>query len=226
MSNAAQHSLDWYRCRLGKITGSRVGVIMGKGKGTEFTKTGITYLNSVAAEQMLPAPVVENDELFAIYLEEMDSTSKAMRIGTERESEARDLYEQIMDCKVHETGCTDSSFVKGFASSPDGLVLEDGVVEGTIEIKCPKPSTYLEYLSEIKDADSLLSVNPEYYWQCMSHIAVSSARWCDFITYCPYNRDPIHIVRIKRDEDAIKKLHDRAQSAISYVQDKINGINN
>lgn len=225
MNIAPQHSLDWYRCRLGKITGSKVGVIMGKGKGAEFTKTGLTYLNSVAAELMLPAPVVENDDLFSIYLDEMDSTSKAMRIGTERESEARDLYEGIKDCKVHETGCTDSSFVKGFASSPDGLILDDGVVEGTIEIKCPKPSTYLEYLSEIKDADSLLNVNPEYYWQCISHIAVTSAQWCDFIVYCPYNQQPMHIVRIKRDEDSIKKLHDRTQLAIEYVHTKIKGIN-
>lgn len=215
-----QRTLDWYRERLGKITGSCVGDLMGKGRGAEFTKTGLSYLNSVAAERMMPDLIVSDDDLFSQYVDEVDISNKAMRIGTEREAEARDLYMEVKRLNVIETGSIKSSNLEGFASSPDGLVIEEsGAIEGTIEIKCPKPSTYFEYQTSIQDAESLLKVNPDYYWQCISHMEVTDAQWCDFIVFCPYNKVPLHIVRINRDEEAVKKLRERVTTANKYLTD-------
>lgn len=220
ISQIPQRTLDWYRDRLGKITGSCVGDLMGKGRGTEFTKTGLSYLNSVAAERMMPEVIIADDDLFSQYVYEVDVTNKAMRIGTERETEARDLYMEVKKKEVVETGSIQSSGLEGFASSPDGLVIDQsGAIEGTIEIKCPKPSTYFEYRTSVHDAESLLKVNPDYYWQCISHMEVTGAKWCDFIVFCPYNRMPLHIVRINRDEEAIKKLRERVTTANKYLTD-------
>lgn len=219
-NNIEQRSLDWYRARLGKITGSQVGDIFCKGRAKDdiFGKTALSYLTSVAAEQLLPDDVVNDDESFSIYLDEVNVTSKAMRIGTERESEARELYAEISGYIVEECGCIPHPEISGYATSPDGLIKENDTVVGTVEIKCPKPSTYLEYLASVRSADTLKSTNANYYWQCMSHIAVTGAKWCDFIVYCPYISTPLHIVRIERDEDAIAQLYDRLALALGQVK--------
>ncbi len=48
----AQHSLEWYRKRLGKVTGSRVGDLMKPGKKKEdlFGDTAKSYIYQLAAE--------------------------------------------------------------------------------------------------------------------------------------------------------------------------------
>lgn len=219
VNNNQQHSLDWYRNRLGRITGSRVGEIFQKGRAKDdiFSKTALAYLTSVAAEQMLPDFMLNDDESLSLYLDEVNVTSKAMRIGSEREAEARNLYAEITAAKVEECGCIQHPGIKGFASSPDGLILTDSTIQGTIEIKCPKPATYLEYLSTVHSAETLKAANTNYYWQCLSHMAVTGARWCDFIVYCPYNTTPLHIVRVQRDEQAIDQLYERLHLALAKV---------
>lgn len=219
-----QRSLDWYRARLGKITGSQVGEIFGKGRAKDdiFSKTALSYLTAIAAERMLPDYIVNDDEIFTVYLDEVNMSTKAMRIGTEREADARSLYAEITGCYVEECSCIPHPIYNGFASSPDGLVKSSkyGNLEGVIEVKCPKPSTFMEYLSSVRSAENLKAINAIYYWQCISHIAVTGAPWCDFIIYCPYISTPLHIVRIYSDDNAIAQLYDR----LTLAFDKINFI--
>lgn len=218
--NTQQHSLDWYRARLGHITGSCVGKIYGRGRGAEFSKTGLTYLHGVAAERMIPRDVVDNDEYFSQYIYETSPQSKAMRIGTEREAEARTLYSVIFEQEVEETGCIPHGDIPGFASSPDGLVRnadDSREILGTVEIKCPSPTVYMEYLTSVPDASALRSYNPEYFWQCVSHLMVTGARWCDFVVYCPYNSRPIHRVRIEAREEYFRDLRPRILAALKYI---------
>lgn len=222
-STIEQRTLDWYRDRLGKITGSQVGTIFCKGrsKNDVFSKSALSYLTSVAAEQLLPDYIVNDDDSFSIYLDEVSSTSKSMRIGTEREPEARQLYAEITGNNVIECGCISHSSISDFASSPDGIVCSEEFqkIEGVIEIKCPQPSTYMDYLCNVNSSDDLKAINSDYYWQCMSHIAVTNTSWCDFIVYCPYNMaNPIHIVRIYRDEEVLAQLYERLALAINHIR--------
>lgn len=210
---AEQHSLDWYRARLGKITGSCVGKIYGRGRGAEFSKTGYSYLNGVAGERMIPRDVINDDGFFTQYLDETVDTSKAMRIGTTREGEARRLYSILYDVEVSETGCTSHPSIPGFASSPDGLVGNDG----TIEIKCPSPGVYMEYLTTVKTPSDLRSYNSEYFWQCVSHLMCTGRKWCDFIVYCPYNSKPLHRIRIEALPEYFRDLKPRIISALKYI---------
>lgn len=213
MNTANQHSLDWYRSRLGNITGSCAGKIYGRGKGAEFSKTGYSYLNGVAAERMIPRDVVTDDSFFSQYVEETTTTTKAMRIGTVRESEARTLYSLIYEADVEETGCVAHPSIPGFASSPDGLVGTDGL----LEIKCPSPAVYMEYLTQVQSPSDLRKYNAEYFWQCVSHLMVTGRRWCDFVVYCPYNSTPLHRIRIEALREYFRDLEPRILSALRYI---------
>lgn len=213
-----QHSLDWYRVRLGKFTGSQVGRLMksGRGKDEYFGKDAISYINEVVAERLLNPSVVMLDELFDEYLMQVTVTNKAMAWGTDQEMNARDLYCKMTNRKVTSCGAVELS--AWFASSPDGLVMEEN---GCIEIKCPQPKTHTEYLINVHTPDDLKAIKPEYYWQCVAHMAVTGADWCDWMSYCPFSQKPLHIVRINRDQDAESQLHERVDAAEMMAQEMI-----
>ena len=211
----AQHSLGWFRDRLGKITGSQVGLIMKSGKNSDFTDTAKNYLYQVLAERNMNPAIVNDDEIFEEYIQQVDVKSKAMQWGNDQEENARNLYTTLTKRHIVEVGSCLHPAIPNFASSPDGFYHEDET--GCIEIKCPNQSTYQKYVVEIKTAADLLIVKPEYYWQCMAHMACINASWCDFIAYCPYQSNPIHIVRVNRDEDAIKKLETRILLANKFL---------
>lgn len=63
--NNNQNNIEWYRSRLGYITGSAVGNIMGtpRSKSEEWTTTAQSYLNVIAFERTLNPIVVQNDDL-------------------------------------------------------------------------------------------------------------------------------------------------------------------
>ena len=91
-----QHSLEWYRKRLGNFTGSRIGDLMKSSRkaGEIFGDTAKSYIYQVAAERNMNPTIVEDDELFQMYLHQVDIGSKAMRWGNEQEGNARSLYEK------------------------------------------------------------------------------------------------------------------------------------
>lgn len=222
--NQEQRTAEWFRSRLGKITGSKVGVIMksGRGKNDIFSATAKSYLYQVAGERVLSPGIVNDDEMFAYYIEQTSVTSKAMRFGTEQEENARACYSKITGNDVTEVGLCIHPEIPYYASSPDGVV-ENG--RGCVEIKCPGVSTFVQYAAEIKDGDSLMNVNPEYYYQCQSHMACTGAVYCDFITYCPFVANPIHIVRIERDENIIAAMIERIKLAEGVITELLNNLN-
>lgn len=220
-SQPTQHSLDWYRVRLGRFTGSQVGRLMksGRGKDDIFSKDALTYINEVVAERMLNPSVVMMDELFEEYLLQVTASSKALAWGNDQEMNARGMYASITKRKV--TSCGAIQFCDYFADSPDGLCIEDN---GAIEIKCPQNKTHTDYLVGIHDAESLKAIKPEYYWQCMAHMTVSGADWCDWMSYCPFSKKPLHVVRIERDSSAIATLLDRLELAEQRTNEMIQQI--
>lgn len=215
-----QRTLEWYRARLGYITGSQVGSLMksGRTKDKVFSDTALTYLYQLAGERSLNPEIVKDDNMFTFYLEQTTSQSKAMRFGTEQEENARAMYVDITGREVKEVGLCHHPQIKYLASSPDGITA-DGDVMGCVEIKCPTLSTYSKYVAEIHDNESLKKVNPDYYYQCQNHMACTEAQFCDFIVYCPFVENPIHIVRIQRDEDAITLIMERVELAEQIIEE-------
>ena len=218
--NQEQHSIEWYRDRLGRITGSKVGVLMQKGrsKADAFSQTAKTYIYQIAGERALSPDIVGDDKMLQFYLDQTTSQSKAMRFGTEQEENARVMYVTMTGREVKEVGLCHHPKIKYLASSPDGITA-DGDVMGCVEIKCPTLSTYSKYVAEIHDNESLKKVNPDYYYQCQNHMACTEAQFCDFIVYCPFVENPIHIVRIQRDEDAIALIMERVELAEQIIEE-------
>lgn len=226
-TNAAQRTPDWFRQRLGKITGSMAGVLMKEGRGGTFTDTARSYLYQLAAERTMNPEIVMDDMLFGDYLEQTETTSKAMRFGTEQEPEAREWYMLTTGRRVVETGSVSHPSIPHFASSPDGFFYDEAAGEkGCIEIKCPNQSTFMRYRTEVHDGESLLKVKPEYFYQCMSHMMVTGAAWCDFVAWCPFQSEPLHIVRVLPDGKVFDEMERRILLADEFIGNVVSGAQN
>lgn len=228
-----QHSIEWYRDRLGCVTGSKVGVLMSKGrsKGEIFSQTAKTYIYQIAGERALSPQIVDDDKMLQFYIDQTTSQSKAMRFGSEQEPNARALYAEInteKGYKVEEVGLCHHKTLKNLASSPDGIVNyidESGInVLGCLEIKCPGLAAYTQYVAEIHDNASLLAVQKDYFYQCQCHMACTGATFCDFIVYCPFVENPIHIVRIYRDEEVIAEIEERVRLAEEIINENYQSL--
>ena len=216
----AQHTLEWYRDRLGKITGSRAGDLMksGRNKSELFGDTAKSYIYLVAGEREMNPIIVNDDELFEEYLRQVDISSRSMRWGNEQEENARSLYEKITGRRIVEVGSCKHPTIENFASSPDGFFYEENTGEkGVLEIKCPSQAVFMRYKDEVKDNATLLAAKSDYFYQCQSHIMVLNAQWCDFIVYCPYQMHPIHIVRILPDYTVFAELERRINAANDII---------
>ena len=125
-------------------------------------------------------------------------SNRAMLVGTEREPDARALYQVRTRRLVDEAGFVR---IEGMAAgaSPDGLIGDDGL----LEIKCPNPATHIDYLrlpvGECPKA---------YFWQVQGQMFATGRAWCDFVSYHPEFPGELQIVirRVQRDQQALAKL--------------------
>lgn len=196
----------------------------GRSKDKAFSDTAMTYLYQLVGERSLNPEMVRDDDMFKFYLEQTTSQSKAMRFGTEQEENARAMYSVLTNHDVQEVGLCHHPTIQYLASSPDGMT-SDGDMLGCIEIKCPALSTFSKYVAEVQDNWSLKRINPDYYYQCQNHMACTGASFCDFIVYCPFVENPIHIVRITRDEDAIALIVERVELAERIIEENYSQLN-
>lgn len=225
-----QGSLDWHRERLGYITSSSVYKLLGtKEPKTDkdgnyvipnFGDTAMSYIFSKVAERMIEPYIVNNDEALASFINEENPKTKDMERGNYLEGFALDAYVDETMNNVEKIGIL--SYLKDdeilFKDSPDGLVVDaKGDIVKPIEIKCPKATTYIKYMLNIKDNESLKEWEYKYYIQVQCHMLASYSDECDFIAYDPRMTKSLHIVTIKRDErmiNLILKVLDEANKII------------
>lgn len=222
-----QRSLDWFRARLGNVTGSKVSDIMttSRKKDEVFGDTAKTYLKTLAFERTMNPDVINDDEAFQSYLEEVNITSKAMRIGTEREDDAVACFTDSFDeqYEVAEVSSCKHDAIPYFAASPDRILKDKQTGEiGILEVKCPTGGVHIGYKSEVKDAVSLKTAKKEYYWQMMAEMSCTGAKFGIFLSYNPYSSYPVHVVYIERNEEDIKPLEERVVLANQYIDEIIN----
>lgn len=187
-----QRSEDWHKCRTGKITASRVHKLM------KVNVAYHTYFFSLLCERLTgettPTPVTE-----------------AMQWGIDHEPEAIQQYVNKTGNIVNTCGFFDHPTIPMCGASPDGLVGDDGLVE----IKCPKTSTHLEYITKQK-------VPYEYLMQIHLQLACTERKWCDFVSYDPRLHKcggvSMWIHRIQRDNELIATM----ETAINTMNSKIN----
>lgn len=218
-----QRSLDWFRARMGFVTGSKVGDLMkaGRKKDEPFSATAKAYLYQLAGERIFNQSILGDDNNFGEYIDATNVTSKAMRFGTEMEPRAKEVYmaNYHPDADLIEQGSCRHESIEWFAASPDGIVRNaDGQGnQWIVEVKCPNINTYMQYKTEIHDAESLKAVKPEYYWQVMAEMDCCKKPHAQFVAYCPWLTEPLHVADIDRNEDDIKLMEERVVLANDYI---------
>lgn len=224
VNNLAQRTDEWLKLRLGVITGSEVGKLMksSRKKDEYFGDTARSYIYKKAAEKDLLDDVRNDDDLWEMYRNQYSFSSKAMDFGTKQEESARKLYEKITGRHIVEVGSCRHPTISNFASSPDGFFYDENTEEkGCLEIKTPNIDTYYKYRSEIIKGVDLLTVNPDYYYQCLSHMACCEAQWTDFVCFQPFLKHNIHIVRIYPDEKVFAEMEKRIRIANDIIDELI-----
>lgn len=190
-----QRSAEWFDLRRGKITSSEFHKIMGDGKVRE------TYLLEKIAESMGG--------------ESPAASGAAIDWGVDLEDTAVEVYEARTGNKVDK--CSFISISDFYGGSPDGRVGE----EGAIEIKCPFGSAnHFKYGLITSDAE-FKKAKPDYYYQCVSHMIVTGAKWCDFISFDPrvYAEYMMFVYRLHRNEDEIENMLEKLDSAIKFIEE-------
>ena len=219
-----QRTLDWHRARLGNITGSKVGDLMkaGRKKDEMFGETAKTYMRELAGQRLMNPAIVANDALFEDWVKSKEITSRAIRWGQEKEDEAKRLFYKRRgipkEMVVNVASCQHDT-IPHFAASPDALIYTDrerGVFTA-LEVKCPEDHTFMKYVCEVKDAETLKAVKPEYYWQMVAEMSCTGAGDGIFLTYCPWLSIPYHAIMVMRNEVDIQTLEERVIAANAYI---------
>ena len=188
-----QGSEEWFLARRGLLTGSRFGKCITPARGA----LSASHLQVVA--ECVAEPLDPDSAGFSTYWTER---------GILMEEEARNWYEFHREVEVTPIG-----LVRGdgnLAFSPDGFVLDDGM----IEVKCPKPSTHVRYLMDGE-------LPPEYKAQVHGGLFVCEREWCDFISYCPGFK-PL-LIHVEADEftATVGKILTEVSEKISTVRKEI-----
>ena len=172
-----QNSEAWFQARLGIPTASRFSeIITTKGKPS---KSAEGYMYELIGERLLG------------YQEE-GYVSADMNTGSERESQARQLYGLINGVAVREVGLIYKNDQKNVSCSPDGLIDGKG-----LEIQCPKLKNHMKRIFT-NDAPY------EKFQQIQGCMWICGFPEYDFMSYYP-GLDEV-IITVKRDNEFIAAL--------------------
>lgn len=156
---AEQRSPEWFKARLGRLTGSRAADMLAT------IKTG-----EAAARRDLRVQLAV--ERLTNSLQEDVFVNAAMQRGVECEPLAFAAYESRTGTMAMRTGFLAHNTHRA-GCSLDGHI---GDFEGILEVKCPKSATHLGYLRGN-------GVPSAYLPQITHNLWVSGAAWCDFLSF-------------------------------------------
>jgi putative phage-type endonuclease len=194
-----QGTEEWHQLRLGKVTASRVADILAKTKSGASASRG-NYLIELALQRVTKTI-------------EPSYTNDAMAWGTATEPQARVAYEVATGNFVDQVAFVDHPTIAGFGCSPDGLVGSDAL----IEIKCPSSATHWSYIKANEPPN-------KYVIQMQAQMAVTGAKWCDFVSFDPRmpERSQLLVVRVMRDPEFILYMEAEINIFLSEVAAEVN----
>ena len=176
-----QQTEEWHKLRLGKFTSFDFHIFFG---------------NSTTKEKELFAKAAER--ITSRRSDSKNFSNKHIDRGNELQEDAILMYELQKNVKVESVAFVELN--KNVGCSPDGLIGTDGI----IEVKCPDDPIFLK--SCVK---GIKGVIPTYKTQVQFAMYVTNRSWCDFIYYNPNFKDPIHVIRIDRDDDKIEEIKEQ-----------------
>lgn len=180
-----QGSEEWFAARLGRATASRFADVMSTLKSGAESSERRNYRAQLVCERLTG----KKAESFS---------NRAMLVGTEREPDARLMYEAETGALVQSAEFMPISGLMAGAS-PDGLIGTDGA----LEIKCPQQAAHMTYL-RLPDGKA----PAEYVAQVQGQLWITGRAWADFVSYNPDFPDELQLVirRVPRDNEYISKL--------------------
>lgn len=187
-----QGTEEWLAARVGRITGSRVGAVLGVSK----------YLS----RQRLLKQMVEEALGFT-----SDVKTAAMQWGNDNEDTAVALYAALYsgDLPVSHTGLHVLDGKDWLAASPDRLVGDEGLVE----IKCP----YGLRNDESPEFEAI-DQRQDYWHQMQLQMLVTDRQWCDFFQWTEHDYE---CVRVKRDPDWLATYGPQLEAFIEEYRDQL-----
>lgn len=195
MLDVVQGSDEWRMARLGKVTASRIGDVMAKGRSGQPSATRANYLAELVTERLTGIPT----EGFR---------NAVMERGTEIEPEARAAYAFALGVAVEECGFCPHPTMADTGASPDGRVGASGLVQ----FKCPNTATHIASIMTGK-------IDRHYILQMQWEMACDNRGWCDFASYDPRLPEPmqLYVKRIGRDETQIEEIAAEVTAFLSEV---------
>lgn len=189
--------------RCGKLTASSIYNIIGKGRGSIFSKTGESYLWQVISER-------ETGKATEI------ATTYAMQWGNDHEPEAGAYYEQAKGITIEQGESISSGEL---VVTPDYTFIGDKESYG-IEIKCPYNSAKQSQRLRYNSYEDIKKNNPDYYWQMVAGMLATGFKKWVFLSYDPRMIDPknkmvsITVPYIEKDMELLKS---RISEAIHFM---------
>lgn len=149
--------------------------------------------------------------------------------GKDGEDFARKWYEFFYEVDVQQVGSITTEIVRTdsegepvsdeeglitdiFLGSPDGLVGDDGIVE----LKCPKATTHMQYLTKHKD------LSKEYWLQTQGYLFLTGREWCDLISFNPdLPKKRIRVLPDKKVQEMIERQLQRFFRELAICERKL-----
>lgn len=155
-----QRSPEWFQARIGRVTGSSVGAILGL---SPYQTRADVLRAMVRAHHGAPSEFTGN---------------VATAWGTAMEPQARADYEMDTCQDVEEAGFV--TFEDWLGASPDGYVGKEGLVE----FKCP-----YGIRNDNPPKFKTLAEQPYYYAQIQVQLFVTYKGWCHFHQWTPFGSE-------------------------------------
>jgi predicted phage-related endonuclease len=200
--DAPQRSDEWFKARLGRLTGSRADDML----------TTIKNGESAARRNLRMRLVCER--LTQVSLDD-PMPFRTVQRGIDAEPRAIAAYEAQAGRLVRRTGFLRHETLMA-GCSLDGDV---GRLTGIIEVKCGQSTTHLECLKT-------RAVPKDYMAQVTHNLWISGAGWCDYVSFD--DRFPaslaLCVVRVARNVETITAYEQRALAFLEEVNKEEAGV--
>ena len=165
------------------------------------------------------------------FLQERDEgyKSKDMERGNLQEGEAIKALSNHTGISFDNIEDDQVFLTKGvLGATPDGLQYDGFDIKSCAEVKNPKDTTHMRYLSGIRTQDDLLKICPDYYWQAQCGLAVTNAETYHWASYHNGYIDSCKLVyvAVKPNMKHISMLKIRAERIMLRVPEIIESIKN
>lgn len=197
-----QGTPEWFAIRDLKLTASKADIIATNGKGLDTLVTEL-LAGHYSSQQY--------EEYTGKY------KNPAMQRGNDFEPMARMVYEFETGNTVREVGFVQVNDNKYVGCSPDGLVTENNVEDGLIEIKNHDDKVFLELVMTKK-------VDAKYVKQMQYQMWVTGAKWCDYFGYNPNFKPSYYKERFYPDTELFAKFEAGTKDGAKMIENGLSAL--